>query len=191
MDKIDDQTIGFLISDAARMMRTVFDRRVRRLGLTRAQWLVLARLHRRPGANQSELAEMMEVEKASAGRMIDRLERKGWVERRADPVDRRVNRLFLTTDAEKISKRMLTVAEQTVSDAVCDLSKAQADQLSELLAVVKSRLAVMATTNEPARSRTAPQAGGLRRRRRTNGTHGIETRDEADADGMIAGRSAS
>ena len=52
MEKADDKTIGFLISDAARMMRTVFDRRVRKLGLTRAQWLVLARLRRRPGASQ-------------------------------------------------------------------------------------------------------------------------------------------
>jgi DNA-binding MarR family transcriptional regulator len=55
---------------------------VRKLRLTRAQWLVLTRLHRRPGASQSELADMMEVEKATAGRLIDRLEAKGWVERR-------------------------------------------------------------------------------------------------------------
>ena len=52
------------------LMRTVFDSRVRRLGLTRAQWLALTRLHRRPGASQSELADMMEVEKATVGRLI-------------------------------------------------------------------------------------------------------------------------
>src|SRR3954464_12030023 len=66
------RTIGFLISDVARMMRSAFDRRVRRLGLTRSQWLVLSLLHRRPGVSQSELAEMLEVEPAAAGRMIDR-----------------------------------------------------------------------------------------------------------------------
>ena len=60
-----DEHIGVMISDVARLMRTVFDRRVRRLGLTRAQWLALTRLHRRPGASQSELADMMEVEKAT------------------------------------------------------------------------------------------------------------------------------
>ena len=65
-----DEHIGFMISDVARLMRTVFDRRVRRLGLTRAQWLALTRLHRRPGASQSELADMMEVEKATVGRLI-------------------------------------------------------------------------------------------------------------------------
>ncbi len=188
MEQADDQTIGFLISDAARMMRTVFDRRVRKLGLTRAQWLVLARLHRRPGASQSELAEMMEVEKASAGRMVDRLERKGWVVRRADPVDRRINRLYLTSDAEKISKRLWAIAEQTVNDAVCDLDAQQTELLSALLTTVKARLVAMATGSELAQG-----AGGSRRsssNRIAAQNRKSKTRDEADADGVIAGGSA-
>ena len=99
MSPEDERHIGFLISDVARLMRTAFDRRVRALGLTRSQWLVINRLHRRPGATQSELAEMLEVEKATAGRMVDRMEKKGWVVRRADAGDRRVNRLHLTQEA--------------------------------------------------------------------------------------------
>ncbi len=99
-------------------MRTVFDRRVRKLGLTRAQWLALTRLHRRPGASQSELADMMEVEKATAGRLIDRLEAKGWVERRAQAGDRRINRVYLTTEAERVHKRIWRIAEATVDDAL-------------------------------------------------------------------------
>ncbi len=91
-----DEYIGVVISDVARLLRTEFDRRVRRLGITRAQWLVLTRLHRRPGASHSELAEMMEVEKATAGRMIDRLVANGWVERRTAADDRRVKRVYLT-----------------------------------------------------------------------------------------------
>ena len=106
-----DEYIGVVISDVARLLRTEFDRRVRRLGITRAQWLVLTRLHRRPGASHSELAEMMEVEKATAGRMIDRLVANGWVERRAQPGDRRVKRVYLTPEAERVHKRIWRVAE--------------------------------------------------------------------------------
>ena len=91
------------MSDVARLMRTVFDRRVRGFGLTRAQWLVLTRLYRRPGASQTELADMLEVDRASAGRMVDRMEKGGWVERRADAGDRRVNRLHLTAEARQAS----------------------------------------------------------------------------------------
>src|SRR5215203_3616368 len=94
-----DEFIGVMISDVARMLRTTFDRRVRKLGLTRAQWLLLTRLHRRPGASQTELADMLEIDRASAGRMIDRMEKAGWVQRRPDDVDRRINRLYLTPGA--------------------------------------------------------------------------------------------
>lgn len=132
--------IGVMIADVARLLRTAFDRRVRRLGLTRAQWLVLTRLHRRPGASQSELAEMMEVEKASAGRMIDRLEAKGWVERRAQDGDRRVKRVHLTPEAERVHKRIWRIAEVTVDDALANFSAQEGAQLRRLLARVKQNL---------------------------------------------------
>src|SRR5437773_12040141 len=83
----DERHIGFLISDVARMMRTAFDRRVRRLGVTRSPWLVSNRLHRRPGAPQSELAEMLGVRKATAGRLVDRMEKNGRVVRPPEAAD--------------------------------------------------------------------------------------------------------
>jgi MarR family transcriptional regulator for hemolysin len=135
-----DEFIGVMISDVARMLRTTFDRRVRKLGLTRAQWLVLTRLHRRPGASQSELAEMMEVEKATAGRMIDRLEAKGWVERRAQNGDRRVKRVHLTAEAESVHKRIWRMAELTLDDALTNFSAQEGKQLRALLARVKQNL---------------------------------------------------
>ena len=139
-----DEHIGFLISDVARLMRTAFDRRVRRLGLTRAQWLVLTRLSRRPGASQSELADRLEVEKATAGRMVDRLERKGWVVRRPDATDRRVNRLFLSAEADRIRAGMLDIADQTLEDALAPLSVAERAVLGAAMSRVKLRLLTMA-----------------------------------------------
>jgi MarR family transcriptional regulator for hemolysin len=136
----DESYIGFVISDVARLLRTVFDRRVREVGLTRAQWLVLTRLHRRPGASQSELAEMLEVEKATAGRMIDRLEANGWVVRKADPSDRRINRLYLTEEAERTHKAIRPIAEATVNDALAGLSDRQRATLTDLMGRVKSEL---------------------------------------------------
>jgi MarR family transcriptional regulator, transcriptional regulator for hemolysin len=147
-----DDHIGFLISDAARLMRTVFDRRVRRLGLTRAQWLALTRLHRRPGASQSELADMMEVEKATAGRLVDRLEAKGWVVRRAQAGDRRVNRIYLTPEAERVHKRIWRVAEATIDDALAGLSEREAVQLMKLLGRVKGRLIGLVDGSLPPKS---------------------------------------
>ncbi|MBR1124319.1 MarR family transcriptional regulator [Bradyrhizobium lablabi] len=135
-----EEYIGVVISDVARLLRTAFDRRVRRLGITRAQWLVLTRLHRRPGASLSELAEMMEVEKATAGRMIDRLVANGWVERRTARDDRRVKRVYLTADAERVHKRIWRVAEETVDAALGDLAARERKQLMALLQRIKTTL---------------------------------------------------
>src|SRR3954465_3238407 len=135
-----EEYIGVVISDVARLLRTEFDRRVRRLGITRAQWLVLTRLHRRPGASHSELAEMMEVEKAAAGRMIDRLVANGWVERRTQRDDRRVKRVYLTRESERVHQRIWRGAEATVEAALADLSLSESKQLITLLQRIKKTL---------------------------------------------------
>lgn len=140
----DDGYIGYMLSDVARLIRTVFDRRVRDIGLTRAQWLVLTRLYRRPGLSQTELADMLEIDRASAGRMIDRMEKNGWVERRPDDADRRINRLHLTEDARKIHTAMWAIAESTVDDALSPLSIGERAQFTELTAKVKGHLQSLA-----------------------------------------------
>jgi MarR family transcriptional regulator for hemolysin len=158
-----DEYIGVVISDVARLLRTEFDRRVRRLGITRAQWLVLTRLHRRPGASLSELAEMMEVEKATAGRMIDRLVANGWVERRTQEGDRRVKRVYLTAEAERVHKRIWRVAEDTVNSALTDLSPRESKQLMALLQRIKKTL----VSANDGQTRNAP---GIAARKRGNGS---------------------
>jgi MarR family transcriptional regulator, transcriptional regulator for hemolysin len=156
-----EEYIGVVISDVARLLRTEFDRRVRRLGITRAQWLVLTRLHRRPGASLSELAEMMEVEKATAGRMIDRLVANGWVERRTARGDRRVKQVYLTDDAERVHKRIWRVAEETVDSALADLSAREGRQLMDLLLRIKTTLVSAEGSDATANGRKrAPNGAG-------------------------------
>ena len=95
-----ERNFGFILHDVARLLRTTYDRRVRELGLTRSQWWVLTHLFRKDGITQSELAETLELEKPSLGRLLDRLEAKAWVRREACPNDRRAKRIFLTAAAD-------------------------------------------------------------------------------------------
>jgi MarR family transcriptional regulator, transcriptional regulator for hemolysin len=159
-----DDYIGVVISDVARLLRTEFDRRVRKLGITRSQWLVLTRLHRNPGASHSELADMLEVEKPTAGRMIDRLEANGWVERRSEKDDRRVKRVYLTAEAERVHKRIWRVAETTIEDALADLSTEEGRQLMSLLLRVKNTMVSSAGDARP--RRRGPVVGRSLRRAR-------------------------
>ena len=157
-----DEYIGVVISDVARLLRTEFDRRVRRLGITRGQWLVLTRLHRHPGASHSELAEMMEVEKATAGRMIDRLVANGWVERRTQPDDRRVKRVYLTPEAERVHKRIWRVAEATVEDALASLSAHGRQAADEIVAARQEDPGLGRRERPCARARSLPLGNPLR-----------------------------
>ncbi len=91
-----------LINDLARAIRTDADRRARCHGMTRAQWMILARLDRTPGMSQRELAELVEVEPITVGRLVDRLEARKLVERRPDPEDRRIWRLHLRPEAAHV-----------------------------------------------------------------------------------------
>jgi DNA-binding MarR family transcriptional regulator len=144
MNPDDEHYIGYLITDVGRLLRTVFERRVRAFGLTRAQWIVIARVHRRPGLSQSEVADLLEIEKAPAGRLIDRMQAKGWLERRDDANDRRINRLHLTPAAERLHATIWPLAEATVDLALCDLSPDERRRLTALMARVKGRLQALA-----------------------------------------------
>jgi MarR family transcriptional regulator for hemolysin len=139
------ENIGFIIGDVSRMLRTVYDRRVEPLGLTRAQWRVLARISRKEGCTQTELAAELEIEKPTLGRLVDRLQANDWVERRADENDARTKRVFLTSRAHPLLDEMYSLADDVLDGAIAGLSGAQADQLLQSLLHVKSNLSDLLT----------------------------------------------
>jgi len=134
------RNFGFILHDVARLLRTTFDRRVRELGLTRSQWWVLNHLFRNNGVTQSELAEILEVEKPTLGRLLDRLEQKGWVRREADANDRRAKRVFLTKEVEPAIKTMRSAAAEMRRDAVAGLSAEQQERFVDSLLTIKANL---------------------------------------------------
>jgi len=140
--------LAFLLMEAARLQRTVFDRRVRKLGFTRTQWLALRRVGDQPGVSQSELAELLEVEKTSAGRIIDKLEQFGWLERRPDKTDRRIKRIFMTKLGRKVYRELKPIAEAMVEEELSTLSRKERETLTDLLLTVKERLHEMANEND-------------------------------------------
>jgi len=153
------RNFGFLLTDVARLMRTIYDRRVKSLGLTRSQWWVLNNLFRGDGLTQTELADLLEVEKPTLGRLLDRLEAKGWVRREADARDGRVWRVYLTAEVEPAMRTLRTVAAELRRDALAGLSAAESERFVDTLLAIRSNLVRM-------------QAGGAEtaaRRSRRNG----------------------
>jgi len=134
------RNFGFILNDVARLLRTTFDRRVKSLGLTRSQWWVLNHLFRNDGVTQSELADILEVKKATLGRLLDRMEQKGWIRREGHAGDRRAKRVFLTDEVEPAMKTMRAAAAEVRRDALSGLSSAQQDQFVDALLAIKGNL---------------------------------------------------
>jgi DNA-binding MarR family transcriptional regulator len=135
------RNFGFLLNDVARLMRTVYDRRVKSLGLTRSQWWVLNHLFRGDGVTQTELAETLEVEKPTLGRLLDRLEAKGWVRREDDATDRRAWRVYLTDEVGPAMRELRAVAAELRRDALAGLSAAERERFVDTLLAIKANLA--------------------------------------------------
>src|SRR6185437_4378776 len=93
---------AFTIMDVARLLKTYADQRARQFGISRAQWAVLVRIGRHEGLKQTELADMLDLQPISLTRLLDRLADNGLIERRADPNDRRANRLYLKPAAKPL-----------------------------------------------------------------------------------------
>jgi DNA-binding MarR family transcriptional regulator len=134
------RNFGFILNDVARLMRTTFDRRVKPLGLTRSQWWVLNHLFRNDGVTQSELADILDVKKATLGRLLDRMEQKGWIRREGHAGERRAKRVFLTDEVEPAIKAMRAAAAETRREALSGLSSAQQDQFVDTLLAIKGNL---------------------------------------------------
>jgi DNA-binding MarR family transcriptional regulator len=134
------RNFGFLLNDVARLMRTAYDRRIRKLGLTRAQWWVLTHLYRSNGVTQTELAETLEIEKPTLGRLLDRLEAKGWVRREHDASDRRVWRVHLTEEVEPALRTMRKIAAELRRDALTGISAAERERFVDTLLAIKENL---------------------------------------------------
>jgi DNA-binding MarR family transcriptional regulator len=132
--------LAFLISDAARLLRRAFDDRARTLNVTRSQWRVLGLLRRYDGSTQAQLAELLDVEPITVGRMIDRLQAADLVERRTDPSDRRAWRIHLTDTGCATIEQMLPLAKEMFQVAMRRLSQEQQKQLETSLNIIRDNL---------------------------------------------------
>jgi DNA-binding MarR family transcriptional regulator len=132
--------ILFLLHDTARLLRHEADRRAGVHGMTRAQWVILFWLERKPGLSQKELAELLEVEPITVARLIDRLEARGMVERRADPHDRRIWRLHLCPPSQPVLAEMHAEGADMMRMAAQGLDESTLAKLREGLTHMKATL---------------------------------------------------
>ncbi|WP_411338822.1 MarR family transcriptional regulator [Sphingopyxis sp. J-6] len=140
MEAEGDKTLGMRIMKLSRLLRLRFDRRAAGAGLTSAQWRTIACVRRFPGATQREIAGLLEVGEVTVGRSIDRLAEAGWLERRADPADRRAYRIHLTGAIDPLLAELAAIGAAEDADALAGFSAAEIAALDAMLERIAANL---------------------------------------------------
>ncbi len=144
-----DRDLLVVLHDVARMQRTRFDQWARRYGMTRAQGVILVRLSRQPGISQNEMAALCEVEPITVGRLVDRLEARGMIERRPDTSDRRVRRLHLLAAAAPVLDVIEAYKNELTGLLTGELDPKAVETMLEVLLHMKNKL-ILETAAEKA-----------------------------------------
>jgi MarR family transcriptional regulator for hemolysin len=146
-----DLNFLFTLSELARLVRAYADKQAARHGITRAQWAVLAKIERAEGMKQSELAEQMEMQPITLTRLVDRLCENGWIERRGDETDRRVNRLYLRKAARPLLGKLSGLRSELTATALEGIGPADAHRMLAQLEAIKEnvRNAIQNSAGEP------------------------------------------
>ncbi|GLZ86862.1 MarR family transcriptional regulator [Metapseudomonas resinovorans] len=135
-----EESIGFLLTDASRLMRRSFEQRITGSSLTLAQARALAHVARNEGCRQVELADQLEVKPITLARLLDQLEQAELVERRPDPDDRRAYRLYLRPQADQALDDIRTAGGAMLAVALQGFSEAEEDALASALRKMRSNL---------------------------------------------------
>lgn len=140
---------AYPLLDVTRLLRKHFDRRAEPLGLTRAQWRAIKSIHRHAGISQKALAELLEMEPIPVGRVVDRLQQAGFVERRADPADRRVWRLHVTAKADGVLDGMELIAAGLRDETLAGITDAELTACLRVLERMKQNLLALDDPSSP------------------------------------------
>ena len=160
-------SLGFLLSDAARLLRRRFEQESRDIPMTSAQLQIIARLTRNEGIGQAALAGLLDIEPMTLSRHVDRMAAAGLVERRQDPNDRRARQLFSTEKSRALLSPMRARAEEVYEQVQAGLSQAERAALHAALAVIIANLSAA----ETARETKAPTARGRKRKSHDRPAH--------------------
>ena len=143
-----DMNFLFALGEVQRLMRAYADKEASRYGITRAQWAVLAKLERSEGMKQTELAEQLEMQPITLTRLVDKLCDSGWIERRGDETDRRVNRLYLLKAGRQLLGKLSGLRSELTATALDGINPADAHRLLSQLESIKENVRNAIQNNE-------------------------------------------
>lgn len=134
------QSLGLMLHDAARLIKSEFERRARGHRLSLMQWRTLGALNQNDGMSQVALAARVEASQMTMSDIIDRLEGEGLVRRESDPADKRANLVWITAAAAPVVEEMRSIATEVYAAALAGIAPEDLDGLTRSLQQIVSNL---------------------------------------------------
>lgn len=118
-----DKWVGHITENAIKQISEAFGRKLQDSGITRIQWIALYYVKAKKRISQRELSNLMNVQDSSAGRLIDRLERDGLIERERNDIDRRVIYITLSDMGDKLISDLMLIGIKFNNDLVAGIDE--------------------------------------------------------------------
>ena len=131
---------GNLISHVAALMQVGFGRRLKKYDVTRSQWMIMAAIFGNDAETAADIAKIWKLDATAVTRLVDRLEAKGLVKRIHDVADRRINRLELTEQGQRLSPILKDEADANHDYVFGALTETEENQLRKLLSKILKHL---------------------------------------------------
>jgi DNA-binding MarR family transcriptional regulator len=126
--------ISFLLGKAYQHITATTKQRLAAYGVTPVQFALLHILWEQDGQSGAALGERLQLDSATITGMLDRLVHAGFVERRPDPTDRRVNRIFLTMEGHALQTPLNQAMDALNTEVFGQFPAADAERLRTMLA---------------------------------------------------------
>lgn len=135
-----DDCIACITSRSAKILAECFEKRLNKYNITRTQWIALYYVNVNKMITQKQLADKMSLKEPSVVRLLDKMERLGWITRTSSENDKRTKTLELTESGKKIEREMLVIAETFRNDVIQDISADDIDVYNSVLRKMLSNI---------------------------------------------------
>jgi DNA-binding MarR family transcriptional regulator len=124
----------------ARALDSISNIEFKECDLTKGQYLYLVRICENPGIIQEKLAEMIKVDRTTAARAIKKLEMNGFIEKKDDPHNKKIKKLFPTENGENVYPFIIRENNHSNMVALEGFSEAEVETISTLLQRVRKNI---------------------------------------------------
>ncbi|WP_418187030.1 MarR family winged helix-turn-helix transcriptional regulator [Aliarcobacter lanthieri] len=126
-------SLGFILNKTALMSKTLFAHKIKEFDITPEQWSIIFRVVETEGLTQKEISDSTYKDQANITRTIDRLEKKGFIQRQSNKTDRRISNIYSTKKAKDIVDDIALCSLNFNEELTKDFSKDEKKQLLNLL----------------------------------------------------------